>query len=286
MGASLKLAFSADGTGTKTEILRRLGLDWISGWDCVAMNANDLLCAGAQPKWFLDYYAQGRLDRKVFERVILGIKKALKVLGADLIGGETAELPGVFAEPGIYDVAGFLAGTVAAGMRPNPNTVRPGDLVIGLPSAGPHSNGFSLIRRALSWPDIRRWAKELAAPTKLYQPLVLPLLRNGKIRPAIRSLAHITGGGFVEKLPRAMGPQYQAVLRWGSWPVAPVFEFLRKKTNLTPEESCGVFNMGIGFSLIVAPDRWPLLSKHISGPSFVIGEIRRRPRAHSPVVIA
>ncbi len=282
VGGPLKLAFSADGTGTKTELLRRLNLDWISGWDCVAMNANDLLCVGAQPRWFLDYYAQGRINQKTFDKVLFGMRKALAVVGAEMTGGETAELPGVFAGPEVYDVAGFLAGTIAKGVVLDPKTARPGDLVIGLASSGPHSNGFSLIRKALSWPEIRRWSKELLAPTRLYQSQIIRLLNNVRVR----SLAHITGGGFVEKLPRAMGPACGAALRWGSWRVPPVFEYLRKKTGLNPRESCGVFNMGIGFVLIVDPAGWPALSQELANKGVVIGEIYRRKRAQPAVIIA
>ncbi|MBI2069361.1 MAG: phosphoribosylformylglycinamidine cyclo-ligase [Elusimicrobia bacterium] len=280
-----RLAFSADGVGTKVELLRASGLNWISGWDAVAMNANDLLCVGARPMWCLDYYAQGRLNRRVFGQVLHGLNKALDVLGARLVGGETAELPGLFHRPEVYDVACFLTGTIADhGL--NPRKIRPGDVLVGWPSAGPHANGFSLIRKILTGSEVRARAKELLAPTRLYEREIRPLLADQKTKGMIRSLAHITGGGFIEKLPRAMNENCRAVLRWGSWPVPSVFGYLQKKSNLNHQEACGVWNMGIGLVAVIGQESWPKLARRLGDQVVPIGEITRREARQESVCFA
>ncbi|MBI4064352.1 MAG: phosphoribosylformylglycinamidine cyclo-ligase [Elusimicrobia bacterium] len=275
-GGGRRLAFSADGVGTKIELLAKLKLDWISGWDCVAMNANDLLCVGAKPLWFLDYYAQGKLDKKVFGEVIRGMNKALGEIGGKLIGGETAELPGFFASPGAYDVGGFLVGEIAPGIRLGPERVKPGDLLIGISSSGPHSNGFSLIRKAVSFAEIKKRAKTMLAPTRLYHADVYPFLADPQLGQAIHSLAHITGGGFKEKMPRAINQDCRAVFYPESWNVPPIFGYLKKKTGLKDQELLGVFNMGIGFVLIADPTARQKILSRLGSEARVIGEIKLR----------
>ncbi|MBI4669407.1 MAG: phosphoribosylformylglycinamidine cyclo-ligase [Elusimicrobia bacterium] len=295
--SDFRLAFSADGVGTKSEILRLLGRNWVSGWDCVAMNANDILCAGAAPLWFLDYYAQGRLDKKIFKQVLSGIQKAVVFLGAVLVGGETAEMPGLFKMPEAYDVAGFLVGKISPPVAVGPDFVKPGDLLVGLKSSGPHSNGFSLIRKVLTFKEIKRHADALCRPTRLYHNLVYPHLfpspleGDGRVRgPSknfqfIHSLAHITGGGFAEKLARAIGPSCRAIVNLGAWKVPPIFRFIQDKAGLSDEKMCGVLNMGIGFVLIADPKALARLERSIKEKFSVIGEIVPRKPSEPAVEI-
>ncbi|MBI4369531.1 MAG: phosphoribosylformylglycinamidine cyclo-ligase [Elusimicrobia bacterium] len=276
-----RLAFSCDGVGTKIEILRRLKLHWISGWDAVAMNANDLLCVGARPLWFLDYYAQGRLQQGHFKGVLNGMQRALKEIGAELIGGETAELPGMFAEDAAYDISGFLAG-VAEPTSLAVNTINPGDLLVGLPSSGPHSNGFSLIRKIIGWSDIKSQRNSLLAPTKLYHRMVYPLI--AEVSSGIKSVAHITGGGFMEKLPRSLPVKYRAVLNRKSWREPAIFKWLRAKAGLSFEEAAGVWNLGIGLVMVVDPVCWPRLSGRLGAQAKVIGNVEHA-QSRGPLVV-
>jgi len=186
------------------------------------MNSNDLLCVGAKPLWFLDYYSQNRLDLAAFRGVLAGMRKALGVLGAQLAGGETAELPGAFKDPRGYELAGFLAGTCDPGWDLGAHRVRPGDVLVGISSTGPHANGFALIRKLLGPAQIRRQAEALLAPTRLYHPYVWPLLKDSALARGLHAMAHVTGGGFFEKLPRALGAPARAELHWGSWKIPPV----------------------------------------------------------------
>lgn len=272
-----KLAFSADGVGTKIELLRDFGLDATSGWDCVAMNANDLLCTGARPLWFLDYYAQGRLRPQVFNRVLGGMREALKVIGASLIGGETAELPGIFVRPEGYELAGFLVGEVEPLCRHwAVRCTQPGDLLIGLPSCGPHANGFSLIRKVLKPKEIKRYAKELLAPTRLYHPDLKKIFSSKKLAHFVHAVAHITGGGFFEKLPRALGGDCAAVIEVGTWPVPPIFELIQEKARLGFTEMMGVLNMGVGLVLVINPAGLKPLRQALPAPVFTIGKVAKK----------
>ncbi len=260
-----RLAFSVDGAGTKIDLLDKFGLHRVSGWDAVAMNANDLLCAGAKPLWFLDYFVQGKLDKKVFAQVLKGINKALKVLRADLIGGETAEHPGLFTCEASYDIGGFLVGTTPEKITVGPKQARAGDVLLGLASSGPHANGFSLIRKTLGSRDVARHKNALLAPTRLYHPMIFPLLSNKKFKGAIHSIAHITGGAFVEKIPRALPKGLGANLVKDSWPVPAVFKMLCRRAGLSFEEAIGVWNMGIGLVLICDADRYSELQRYFKG---------------------
>lgn len=268
------LAFSMDGVGTKIDLLASAGLDWVSGWDAVAMNANDLLCVGAEPLWFLDYFCQGALDKKVFHGALKGMNRALKVLGAELVGGETAEHPGMFRKDSHYDIAGCLIGSVPAWSRDlGQILVKEGDILLGLASSGPHANGFSLIRKIL--PD-SKFPKEVLAPTELYHPKVWPLLENSQTRKSLDGLVHITGGAFLEKMPRALPVHLAAKIEKGSWPVPPVFDFLRGRARLSFAQALGVWNMGIGFVLICNPAGVSLISRALAKKRFKfwpIGEI-------------
>lgn len=279
------LVFSADGVGTKIELLAKMGWDWISGWDCVAMNVNDLLCQGARPLWFLDYFSQNRLRVPVFSEVLKGMRRALSLVGADLVGGETAELPGMFVHSTSYELAGFIAGFKEERWKLSPERVKPGDLLVGLASSGPHSNGFSLIRKCLTLPEMKRRARSLLAPTTLYHPVLWPFVKRPNLILHIHSMAHITGGGFFEKLPRAMNPNCQAVLYASRWRTPSIFQYLTKRARLSLQEACGVWNMGFGFVLIVSPDGWPKFSTSLAIKAQVIGTVAARKPSQPAVVL-
>lgn len=256
------LVASADGVGTKGLLALEHDRPEVAGWDAVAMNANDLLTLGATPLFFLDYFATGALDLKVAGRVIQGMLDACREAGCRLIGGETAELPDLFARRHFFDVAGFLVGIADERTTPDPETLRAGDLLVGLPSSGPHANGYSLIRAILKKKGIDPTTVELPgregprslldlllAPTRIYVEEVLPLFRRGKVKAA----AHITGGGIPGNLVRVLPPDLKAEVWTRRWEPPPLFRFLAEAGEIPEGEMYRVFNMGVGFVLVVAP---------------------------------
>jgi phosphoribosylformylglycinamidine cyclo-ligase len=252
------LVAATDGVGTKLKIAIETGRHDTVGIDLVAMCVNDLVVQGAEPLFFLDYYASGRLEVAAARAVVAGIAAGCKEAGCALVGGETAELPGLYAA-GDYDLAGFAVGAAERGHL-LPRGVASGDVVLGLASSGVHSNGFSLVRRivaesGLAWnaaapfaPD-RTLADALLTPTRLYVRSVLALLRAGMLRAA----AHITGGGLPGNLPRVLPDGLDAVLT-ADWPMPLVFAWLAATGRVAADEMLRVFNCGIGMALVVAPD--------------------------------
>ena len=252
---------TTDGVGTKLKIAIETGLHDTVGIDLVAMCVNDLLAQGAEPLVFLDYFATGKLDVEAASRVVAGIAEGCKQAGAVLAGGETAEMPGMYAG-GDYDLAGFCLGAVNRdGVLPRLDNQRPGDVMIALASSGPHSNGYSLIRRiversGLDWEAEAPFsageslAEALMTPTRIYVRSVLPLAKAGRIKGG----AHITGGGLIENPPRAIAEGLAPRFDWSSWTLPPVFEWLQSVGGVSDEELRRTFNCGIGFVLIVAPD--------------------------------
>ena len=251
------LVAGTDGVGTKLKLAFALdGHDTI-GIDLVAMSVNDVLVQGAEPLFFLDYYACGRLDVDVAARVVRGIAAGCEQAGCALIGGETAEMPGMYAE-GEYDLAGFAVGAVEKAAIIDGRTIAPGDAVLGLASSGPHSNGFSLIRRIVdeAGADLRAplrgtamtIGEALLAPTRIYVKPLLALARE----LTIKGMAHITGGGLVENIPRVLPPQVRARLAAASWPRPVIFDWLQQQGRVADAEMHRVFNCGIGMAVIVA----------------------------------
>jgi phosphoribosylaminoimidazole synthetase len=252
---------TTDGVGTKLKIAIETGRHDHIGIDLVAMCVNDLLAQGAEPLLFLDYFATGKLDVQTATRVVAGIAEGCRQAGAALVGGETAEMPGMYAAED-YDLAGFSLGAVERdGVLPRLAEQRPGDLLIGLASSGPHSNGYSLIRRivelsGLPWEAPAPFAKGLSlaealmAPTRIYIRSVLPLIKRGLVKGG----AHITGGGLIENPPRAIAKGLAARFDWGAWALPPVFAWLRDVGGVEDVELRRTFNCGMGFLLIVAPD--------------------------------
>ena len=262
------LVSGADGVGTKLLVAERVGRHDTVGIDLVAMSVNDILTLGAEPLFFLDYFATGKLEPDVTVQVVEGIAKGCKDSGCALLGGETAEMPGMYA-PGHYDLAGFAVGVVEGDRILDGSGIQAGDRLIGLPSSGIHSNGFSLVRKLLENHD---WSQDyglgrplgevLLEPTRLYVREVLPHLDR------IKGLVHITGGGFIENLPRILPEGLGVTIQRGSWPVLPIFELLRQEGRLTEQDLFTTFNMGIGMVAVVAPEDVDLLEG-----SFLIGEV-------------
>jgi phosphoribosylformylglycinamidine cyclo-ligase len=233
------------------------------GIDLVAMSVNDILVQGARPLFFLDYVGLGKADRKLLLAVVRGVAAGCRQAECALLGGETAELPG-FYQPGEYDLAGFAVGGVERKKLLDGSRVAAGDVILGLPSSGLHSNGYSLARKALlerAGLPLRRkipalgqsLGEELLTPTRIYVKPVLAALGSRAGAPAIHALAHITGGGLVENLPRVLPTNCDALLFSGAWPVPPVFPLIQAAGGVDPEEMYRVFNMGLGMVVITAP---------------------------------
>ncbi len=240
------LVSSTDGVGTKLLIANLVGKHDTIGIDLVAMNVNDILCVGARPLFFLDYVACGKLNPKVLKGVVKGIAHGCKQAGCALIGGETAEMPGMYC-PEDYDLAGFAVGVVEQDKIIDSSGVREGHVLIGLQSNGLHANGFSLVRKVFSRSQQKRMAAELLRPTRIYVREVLWLLDCFDIK----AIAHITGGAFYEKLTRVIPDGLCAVLDKGSWPSPKIFQTIQKKGRITDAEIYRTLNMGIGLVLVV-----------------------------------
>ena len=273
------LAAATDGVGTKLEIAREAGrLDTV-GIDLVAMCANDVACTGARPLFFLDYIAVGRLVPEEIAGIVAGVAEGCKRAGCALLGGETAEHPGLL-EPGRFDLAGFCVGLVEESDLLGPQRVESGDVVLGLRSSGLHSNGFSLVRRAieglnlLETPDglNRPLADELLEPTLIYVPVILEAGR----RSLLHAAAHVTGGGLQENLPRVLPQGLGAAVELGAWEPQPVFSFVEQTSSASREEMFRTFNMGIGMTLVVpagAEEQAAALSSELGFEPIRIGTV-------------
>ncbi len=244
------LVSSTDGVGTKLLLAKALNKHDTVGIDLVAMNVNDILCVGARPLFFLDYIACGKLQPKVLRDVVKGIAAGCRQSGSALIGGETAEMPGMYKR-GEYDLAGFSVGVIEKGKICDGSAIRAGDIMIGLPSTGLHSNGFSLARKVFSKKDLKKWGKALLAPTRIYVKDVLPVLD----RFPVRGMAHITGGAYYEKLTKILPPGKCFAVRKDSWPVPDIFRVIQERGGISDKEMYRTFNMGIGFVLVVGKTR-------------------------------
>lgn len=261
-----------DGVGTKLKLAFLMDRHDTIGQDCVAMCVNDILCHGAKPLFFLDYLATGKLKAEKAASVVAGIAEACKEVGCALVGGETAEMPGFYSD-GEYDLAGFAVGMVDRKKMITGEKIQVGDVILGLASSGLHSNGFSLVRKILLEKEGlkltepfgaqgKTLGEELLTPTALYVKPVLAMMEE----ITIKGLAHITGGGFYENIPRVLPEGRAANLRMGSWKIPPIFECLKEKGPLEDDVLFGTFNMGIGMVMVVAPEdvhtALELLHKH------------------------
>ncbi|MEJ2553470.1 MAG: phosphoribosylformylglycinamidine cyclo-ligase [Gammaproteobacteria bacterium] len=251
------LVSGTDGVGTKLKLAMQLGKHDTIGIDLVAMCANDIIVAGAEPLFFLDYYATGRLNVEVAAAVVRGIGRGCELAGAALVGGETAEMPGMYQGED-YDLAGFCVGVVEKERIIDGSRVQAGDVLLGLASSGPHSNGYSLIRKVIerNKADLghdfhgRRLGDTLLEPTRIYVKALLALIAE----LPVSALAHITGGGIVENLPRVLADNLKAVIHTASWTRPPVFDWLQSSGDIAAGEMYRTFNCGVGMIVCVRPE--------------------------------
>lgn len=275
------LVSGTDGVGTKLRLAIETQRHDTIGIDLVAMCVNDVVVQGAEPLFFLDYYATGKLSVDVAEAVVKGIVDGCVQAGAALIGGETAEMPGMYAA-GDYDLAGFCVGIVEKDAIIDGSRTKPGDILIGLPSSGPHSNGYSLIRklleRAKATPETKLGDESLydllLAPTRIYVKTVLAVMQQ----VPVNGVAHITGGGLLENIPRVVPEGLEVLINRSSWSLPPVFDWLQRIGNIDEHELLRTFNCGIGMTLCVGPqylEKALTVLRSLGEQPLVIGEIRR-----------
>ncbi len=265
------LVSSTDGVGTKLKVAFLADKHDTVGIDLVAMSANDILCSGAEGLFFLDYIATGKIRSSVLRDIVKGIARGCKEAGYALIGGETAEMPGMYKE-GEYDLAGFGVGIADRNKVIDGRTVKKGDTVIGLASSGLHSNGFSLVRKVFNTSELKRYAGELLKPTKLYAKGILAL----KTKVSIKGIANITGGAFYDKIPRIIPSGMAIEIDKYAWHVPAIFSTIQKKGNIEDREMYRTFNMGIGMVIVVSKndvDKSVRVLKQNGVKAYVIGGV-------------
>ena len=281
------LVSSTDGVGTKLNIAKLCNKHETIGIDLVAMCVNDIAVGGAKPLFFLDYLAVGKLDIDTASDIIKGIAAGCKISRCSLIGGETAEMPGLYRE-GDYDLAGFVVGIAERDKIIDGSDIKVGDQIIGLASSGLHSNGYSLVRK-ICFEELGltvdhhmaefgcTLGEELLKPTRIYSESLLNLIKNFKVS----GLVHITGGGFIDNIPRILPQGSRAIIHYKSWKIPSIFDFLQEKGTITPQEMCRTFNMGIGMVVIVDEDILEDVMQQLTAlgeTPFHIGEITARPK--------
>ncbi|NTV10234.1 MAG: phosphoribosylformylglycinamidine cyclo-ligase [Zoogloea sp.] len=287
------LVSGTDGVGTKLKLAFQLNKHDTVGQDLVAMSVNDILVQGAEPLFFLDYFACGKLDVDTAATVVEGIAKGCELSGCALIGGETAEMPSMYPD-GEYDLAGFAVGAVEKSQLIDGSTIRPGDVVLGLASSGAHSNGYSLVRKVIevAKPDLdadfdgRPLRDAIMAPTRIYVKSLLSLMaqRAG----LVKGMAHITGGGLTENVPRILADNLTAVIEKSSWELPKLFQWLQKAGHVADAEMHRVFNCGIGMVVIVAAEDAEAAAAHLreAGETvFTIGKIAAREAGQAQTVV-
>lgn len=277
------LVSGADGVGTKLLVAIETGMHGTVGIDLVAMCVNDILAQGAEPLFFLDYFATGKLEPGVAAKVVAGVAEGCRQAGCALVGGETAEMPGMYGK-NHYDMAGFAVGAVERGaVLPRVSEMVAGDVLIALPSSGPHSNGYSLVRKiversGLDWEDPAPFSEggtlgeELLAPTRIYVKALLPLIRAGKLK----GLAHITGGGITENTPRMLPDDLKSKIDLEAWAFPPVFRWMQEVGQISDAEMLRTFNCGVGMIVSVAADDVMDVLQALAEmdeAAFVIGEV-------------
>ncbi|MGI6084394.1 MAG: phosphoribosylformylglycinamidine cyclo-ligase [Acetivibrionales bacterium] len=275
------LVSGTDGVGTKLKIAFLMDKHDTVGIDCVAMCANDIVCSGAQPLFFLDYIALGKLIPEKVEQIVKGVAEGCIQASCALIGGETAEMPGFYPEDE-YDIAGFIVGMADRDMLVTGKNIKSKDILIGLASSGIHSNGYSLVRKIF---DVnsqvlrehigalgKTLGEELLTPTRIYVKTILSLIKKYNIK----GMAHITGGGFIENIPRMLPDGLKAVIHKGTWPIPPIFKLMREKGNIAEDDMYNTFNMGIGMVLAVPAEIAPFVvaeANNLREKAYIIGEV-------------
>ena len=271
------LVSGTDGVGTKLMLAIQYDKHDTIGQDCVAMCVNDIIAAGAEPLYFLDYIATGKNEPAKLEQVVAGVAEGCVQAGCGLIGGETAEMPGMYGEED-YDLAGFAVGIAEKSQLIDGSKVKEGDVLLGLASSGIHSNGYSLVRRVFAdysgdalLPELNGKALKdvLLEPTRIYVKQVLPLVKA----ELVNGIAHITGGGFIENIPRMFGDDLAADIQENQIPVLPIFKALETYGNIKHEEMFEIFNMGIGLVLAVSPEKVEAVKELVDEPVYEIGRI-------------
>ena len=285
------LVSGTDGVGTKLKLAFELNRHDTVGIDLVAMSVNDILVQGAEPLFFLDYFACGKLDVPTATAVVKGIAQGCEQSGCALLGGETAEMPGMYPD-GEYDLAGFAVGAVEKSQLIDGSKIAPGDVVLGLASSGIHSNGYSLVRKIIqvAKPDLaadfhsRKLADVLMAPTRIYVKPLLALMQSMEVK----GMVHITGGGLVENIPRVLADNLTAVLDGKSWTMPPLFQWLQQHGGVVDAEMHRVFNCGIGMTVIVAKENADAAMAQLQAAGetvYRIGEIRAREEGQAQTVV-
>ena len=285
------LVSGTDGVGTKLKLAFELNRHDTVGIDLVAMSVNDILVQGAEPLFFLDYFACGKLDVATATAVVKGIALGCEQSGCALLGGETAEMPGMYPD-GEYDLAGFAVGAVEKSQIIDGSKIVPGDVVLGLASSGIHSNGYSLVRKIIevARPDLeadfhgRKLSDVLMAPTRLYVKPLLALMASMEVK----GLVHITGGGLVENIPRVLQDNLTAVLDGKSWTMPPLFQWLQQHGGVADHEMHRVFNCGIGMTVIISKENADAAMAQLQAAGetvYRIGEIRAREEGQAQTVV-
>lgn len=279
------LVSGTDGVGTKLMVAIQADKHDTIGIDCVAMCVNDIVAQGAEPLYFLDYIATGKNVPARLEQVVAGVAEGCVQAGAALIGGETAEMPGMYGEDD-YDLAGFTVGLAEKSQMITGEKIQAGDVLIGLPSSGIHSNGYSLVRKVFfemnsfaideKLPELKeKLSDEILTPTKIYVESVMPLVK----KELINGIAHVTGGGFVENIPRMLPEILACEIELGSWPVLPIFDALAKYGEIPEMEMYEIFNMGIGMVLAVSPEKLSELQSDLTKRGeeyYLIGKVTEK----------
>lgn len=274
------LISGTDGVGTKLMLAIQYNQHDTIGQDCVAMCVNDIVAAGAEPLYFLDYIATGKNIPEKLEQVVKGVAEGCVAAGAALIGGETAEMPGMYGEED-YDLAGFAVGIAEKSQIIDGSRVSEGDVLLGLASSGIHSNGYSLVRRVFAdytgeevLPELegRKLKEVLLEPTRIYVKAVLPLIKE----ELVNGIAHITGGGFIENVPRMFAADLAAEIKEDTIPVLPIFKVLETYGKIQHEEMFEIFNMGIGLMLAVSPDKVERVKELLDEPVYELGQIVKK----------
>ena len=265
------LVSSSDGVGTKLMIAKLADKHDTVGIDAVAMNVNDILCSGAESLFFLDYIAYSKVKEEVLIDVVKGLSDGCRQAGCSLVGGETAQMPGMYRQ-GEYDIAGFCVGVVEKDKIINGDKIEAGDAVIGIESSGLHSNGYSLVRKVLSLKEQKRMAGQLLEPTRIYVKPILGLLKD--YGPQIHGISHITGGAFYDKISRILPKNINVQIDKNSWKVPDIFKLIQNQGNIEDKEIYRTLNMGIGLVLIVKNNQAPAIINKLSGlklKSWIIG---------------
>lgn len=289
------LVSGTDGVGTKLLVAQQMDRHTTIGQDVVAMCVNDVLAQGAEPLFFLDYIATGHNDPQKMADIVEGVAEGCRQAGAALVGGETAEMPDMYS-PDEYDLAGTVTGVAEKDQLLTDQRPQAGDVLIGLPSSGLHSNGFSLVRQIL-FKDHEVQLNEQPAelngatvgetiltPTKIYVQAVLPLVKD----QLVHGISHITGGGLIENVPRMFNDHLQAQIKTDSWPVLPIFKYLQKLGKLSADDCWNTFNMGIGLVIAVAPQNVTDVHDRLQAvdqPSYIIGRLANRPQDEEKIVL-